>query len=195
MRLQGVCVGPGNSLLESQVSINKPEPAASAHRAPLQNRPRQTGREDVVRAAAAEAPACCRWEWGGGGQREACDSWGPRTPKSHKGMGDREASAPLGTTHRGARSEEGVLQSNRVASVCARGHYKPSFIRRGYGVTLSAMLWPPVEDSPKTLFSWELCFPDTDSSSRPLVLPRNQVSTPFLSLERMMALRNTPLEE
>ena len=132
---------------------------------------------------------------GGGGQREACDSWGPRTPKSHKGMGDREASAPSGTTHRGARSEEGVLQSNRVASVCARGHYKPSFIRRGYGVTLSAMLWPPVEDGPKTLFSWELCFPDTDSSSRPLVLPRNQVSTPFLSLERMMALRNTPLEE
>lgn len=33
------------------------------------------------------------------------------------------------------------------------------------------------------------------SSPRPLIVPRNQLSTPFLPLERLLALRNTPLGE
>lgn len=85
MRLPGVCVGPRKSLLESQVSTNKPESAASAHRAPLQNRPRQTaGRKRSMQLQRG----LLEMGVGEGGQREPCDSWGPRTPKSRKGMGD-----------------------------------------------------------------------------------------------------------
>lgn len=97
MRLHDVCMCLKKSLLESHMSINKLESAASAHRALLQNRPRQMGREGAVSAAAVGAPACWRQEWERTkGRHVTSRGRGPLSPE--RGW-DTAASVPTGSAH------------------------------------------------------------------------------------------------
>lgn len=126
MRLHGVCVPPRKILLESHVSINKPESAASAHRALPQNRPRQMSREEAVRAAAVGAPACRRREWEGTKGRHVTP--GGRGPLSPERGWETAASVSIGSAPREVQSEESVLQSTRVTSVCSRVTASPPLL-------------------------------------------------------------------